>query len=152
MNLINYIFRMYWDFFISALLITFQCIQVQGETRGIFQDCALVFERSQVYCKFSYCEFQTNSVNIFLHVVSKYCIMVEPTKVKSICGWTKPMSPTQVCNVIGLAIYYMQFVQSFATIRTPMTRFTRKEILFEWSESCEVSFLTLKDFLLQILF
>ena len=48
---------------------------------------------------------------------------------------------------MGLAGYYRQFVQSFSTIEAPLTRLTRQDVHFQWSDECEQSFQKLKTLL-----
>ena len=44
----------------------------------------------------------------------------------------------------GLAGYYRKFVEGFSKIAAPLTRLTRKEEPFFWSEACQQSFDELK--------
>ena len=46
-----------------------------------------------------------------------------------------------------MAGYYRQFVQSFSTIAAPLTRLTRQDVRFQWSDECEESSLKLKTLL-----
>ena len=43
-----------------------------------------------------------------------------------------------------MAGYYRKFVEGFSKIATPLTRLTRKEEPFLWSEACQQSFDELK--------
>ncbi|CAN4101575.1 unnamed protein product [Withania somnifera] len=61
--------------------------------------------------------------------------------------WPRPTSVTEVRGFIGPASYYHRFVEGFLTIVTPLTRPTRKDIAFRWSEERESSFVKLKDLL-----
>ncbi|KAF3680008.1 hypothetical protein FXO37_03563 [Capsicum annuum] len=47
-------------------------------------------------------------------------------------------------SFLGLAGYYLRFVEGFSSIVSPMTRLTQKKVKFLWSESCEKSFQELK--------
>ena len=46
---------------------------------------------------------------------------------------------------MGLAGYYRKFVEGFSKIATPLTKLTRKEEKFIWSEACQNSFDELKQ-------
>ena len=46
---------------------------------------------------------------------------------------------------MGLAGYYRRFIKGFSQIALPLTRLTRKDVPFEWTEKCEESFETLKE-------
>jgi hypothetical protein len=45
---------------------------------------------------------------------------------------------------LGLAGYYRRFIERFSTIASPLTKLTRKEVRFVWSEGCEANFRVLK--------
>jgi hypothetical protein len=46
---------------------------------------------------------------------------------------------------LGLVGYYRRFIEGFSTIASPLTKLTRKEVRFVWSEGCEANFRVLKD-------
>ncbi|XP_049413536.1 uncharacterized mitochondrial protein AtMg00860-like [Solanum stenotomum] len=73
--------------------------------------------------------------------------MVDPAKIEAIGDWAKPISVTEIHSFVGLAGYYRRFVEGFSTIATPLTRLTRQDVPFVWSEECERSFLRLKELL-----
>ncbi|WMV29211.1 hypothetical protein MTR67_022596, partial [Solanum verrucosum] len=50
-------------------------------------------------------------------------------------------------SFVGLTSYYRRFVKNFALIATHLTKLTKKEISFEWTEKCEESFQKLKTLL-----
>ena len=76
--------------------------------------------------------------------MSKEGIRVDPAKIEAIRGWTRPTSPTEIRSFVGLAGYYRRFVQSFSTIAASLTRLTRQDVSFQWSDECEQSFQKLK--------
>ncbi len=61
-------------------------------------------------------------------------------KVGAVLDWPRPMTVTKVRSFLGLEGYYRRFVEGFAKLSTPLSRFTRKEIKFIWSEACQQSF------------
>lgn len=48
-------------------------------------------------------------------------------------------------SFLGLIEYYCQFIQGLSSIATPLTRLTRKDKCFVWTDKCESSFKTLKE-------
>ena len=76
--------------------------------------------------------------------MSKEGIRVDPAKIEAVRGWTRPTSPTEIRSFVGLAGYYRRFVQSFSIIAAPLTRLTRQDVSFQWSDECEESFQKLK--------
>ncbi|XP_061971828.1 uncharacterized protein LOC133694346 [Populus nigra] len=47
--------------------------------------------------------------------------------------------------IMGLSGYYLRFIKGFSTIASPLTKLTRKEVRFVWSEECDVSVRELKE-------
>nr|XP_016460916.1 PREDICTED: uncharacterized protein LOC107784318 [Nicotiana tabacum] len=70
--------------------------------------------------------------------------MVDPTKIEAMQKWPRPTSTTEICSFLGLAGYYMHFVQDFSRIVAPLTKLTQKNAKFQWTEECKQSFQKLK--------
>ena len=98
----------------------------------------------RLYAKLSKCPFWLNSVAFLRHIVSAEGISVDPQKVEAILNWKPPTSVTEIRSFLGLAGYYRKFVERFSKIATPLTRLTKKEEPFLWSEACHQSFDELK--------
>jgi len=78
------------------------------------------------------------------HVVSKEGITVDPAKVVSIQDWKVPKNATEVRSFLGLAGYYRKFIKDFAKISAPLTRLTKKNLVFSWDVDCDDAFRRLK--------
>ncbi|XP_049378066.1 LOW QUALITY PROTEIN: uncharacterized protein LOC125842802 [Solanum stenotomum] len=130
MDLMTRVFRPYLDLFVI-----------------VFIDDILTLRDQRLYAKFSKCEFWLESVAFLGHVVSKEGIRVDPAKIEAIRDWHRPTSVTEIRSFVGLAGYYRRFVEGFSTIAAPLTRLTRVDVPFVWSEECEASFLRLKELL-----
>ena len=55
-----------------------------------------------------------------------------------------PTSVAEIRSFMGLAGHYCKFVEGFSKLAAPLTRLTRKEEPFLWSEACHQSFDELK--------
>ena len=104
-----------------------------------------------MYAKLSKCEFWFNEVSFLGHLVSEEGIRVNPRKIEVIIEWKPLRNVTEVHSFLGLAGYYRRFVKGFSMTATPMTRLLQKNVKFEWSEKCQVSFDKLKAFLTKAL-
>ena len=51
---------------------------------------------------------------------------------------------TEIRSFLGLVGYYRKFVEGFSNLAAPLTKLTRKEEKFIWSEACQQSFNELK--------
>ena len=61
---------------------------------------------------------------------------MDPQKVEAILNWKPPTNATEIRSFLGLTGYYRKFVEGFLKIAVPLTRLTRKEESFLWSEAC----------------
>ncbi|XP_028802960.1 uncharacterized protein LOC114758115 [Neltuma alba] len=78
------------------------------------------------------------------HVVSAEGVAVDPSKVDAVLKWETPKSVTEVRSFVGLAGYYRRFIKGFSQIAMPLTKLTKKDQPFIWSEKCEAAFQELK--------
>ena len=63
-----------------------------------------------------------------------------PKKVAAVVNWGSPRNAAEIRSFLGLAGYYRRFVKGFSTISSPLTKLTRKDVQFVWTEECEKSF------------
>ena len=86
-------------------------------------------------------------MSILGHLVSEEGIRVDPRNIEVINEWKPPRNVTKVCSFLGLVGYYRRFTKGFPMTEAPMIRLLQKNVKFEWSEKCQVSFDKLKAFL-----
>ncbi|XP_027186256.1 uncharacterized mitochondrial protein AtMg00860-like [Cicer arietinum] len=79
------------------------------------------------------------------HVISKNGIEVDPSKVRAVVGWKQLEIITNIRSFVGLTSYYRRFIEGFYKILSPLTRLTKKDQPFAWTEDCEASFRLLKE-------
>ena len=65
---------------------------------------------------------------------------MDPEKVKAIRFWTAPKTKKEIRAFLGFANYYRIFIKDFAVMAGPITRLTKKNAEFEWTEACEKGF------------
>ena len=65
------------------------------------------------------------------HLISFSGIQPLPEKLGSIKNMPVPRSPKEVKQFLGLAGYYCRFIPRFLDLSRPLTRLTRKDVLFE---------------------
>jgi hypothetical protein len=103
----------------------------------------LVLQKLQdhrLYAKLSKCEFWLKPVAYLGHIISKGGIFVDPSKVQDILGWNAPTSVRDIRSFLGLAGYYLRFIEGFSKITKPMTEFLEKDKKFKWTPTFEASF------------
>ena len=77
--------------------------------------------------------------------MSRDGISVDPCKVEAVLNWKQPSTPTEVRSFLGLAGYYRRFIKDFSKISLPLTKLTRKEAKFDWTEKCQSAFQQLQQ-------
>ena len=65
-------------------------------------------------------------------------------KVVAVQDWKTPRNATEVRSFLGLAGFYRKFIRDFAKISAPLTRLTKKNLVFNWDFDCELAFQHLK--------
>ena len=146
MDLMNRVFGPYLDKFIIAFIDDILVYSSSKEEHAEHLRIILQNLREhQLYAKFIKCQFWLDRVAFLGHVVSAKGISADPQKIEAIVDWKPPTNVTQVRSFLGLASYYRKFVEGFSKIATPLTKLTRKEEKFIWSEACQNSFDELKQ-------
>ncbi|XP_017628564.1 uncharacterized protein LOC108471461 [Gossypium arboreum] len=83
--------------------------------------------------------------------LSKYGIRVDPKKIETIVQWKALRNVSDVHSFLGLAGYYLRFVNGFSKIALPMTKLLQKNVPFVWDDQCQESFEKLKQMLTKAL-
>ena len=71
-------------------------------------------------------------------------VSVDLEKVEAIMSWERLKSVFEISSFLGLVWHYRRFIEDFSQLAALMTRLTRKEVKFEWNDSCEKTFHELK--------
>nr|GFB34748.1 putative reverse transcriptase domain-containing protein [Tanacetum cinerariifolium] len=89
------------------------------------------FKEEKLYAKFSKYEFWIPKVQFLGHVIDSRCIHVDTAKIESIKDWASPKTPTEICQLLGLAGYYQRFIKGFLKIAKSITKLIHKSIKFD---------------------
>ena len=106
-----------------------------------------IFQRlreANLKLKPSKCIFVHKTVEFLGHVVSSKGVQPNPSKVDLIKSFLPPKNTKQVKQFLGLAGYYRRFINNFAQIATPLTTLLRKHVPYNWMQTCQEAFDTLK--------
>jgi len=146
MDLMNRVFSPYLDKFVVVFIddiLVYSKNEVEHEEH--LRIVLKTLEENQLYAKLSKCEFWLEKVAFLGHVISKEGVSVDPSKIEAVTKWKSPKNVSEIRSFLGLAGYYRRFVKDFSKIAKPLTSLMRKENRFNWDESCEKAFLTLKE-------
>jgi len=82
-------------------------------------------------------------------VIGPEGIKMEEEKVKEVLEWLTLKCIKDVQKFLGLANYYRQFIQGFASIVRPLHDMVKKDRKWEWTEKQERTFEELKKRFMQ---
>ncbi|RWS03246.1 retrovirus-related Pol polyprotein from transposon 297-like protein [Dinothrombium tinctorium] len=103
------------------------------------------FRNANLTLKPSKCVFFVNTVRYLGYVISDSGISPDPEKVKAVQEFPRPKDINNVRQFIGLASYYRKFIKNFSKTAEPLTRLTKKNENFYWSQEQEKAFEELKN-------
>lgn len=88
----------------------------------------------RLYAKLEKCDFLLEKIALFRHVMSKDGLAVVPLKIKVIVNWQSRKNAIRIRSFLGLGGYYIRFVEGFSKISTLLTKLTRKNVSFAWTQ------------------
>ena len=95
------------------------------------------------------CSFFKKHIQYLGHLVSERGFEPLPEKLESIRKMPAPRTAKEVKQFLGLIGYYRKFVPRFAVISRPLTKLTRHNVVFEWTEQCSKAFNHLRELLME---
>ena len=119
-------------------------------TADHLRDLAEVFEllsAANLKLKSTKCEFMKESVELLGYVVSRDGITPTPEKSRAIRELAAPRNLKSLRSFLGLANYYRQCMEAYATVAEPLFELTRKGVDFEWTDRRQAAFDALKGML-----
>ena len=69
---------------------------------------------------------------------------MDPQKIEVVVSWKPPKNVSEVRSFLCLAGCYRKFVEGFSKIAAPLTKLTRKDVKYDWVDTCQQSFEELK--------
>ncbi|EIW71197.1 hypothetical protein TREMEDRAFT_26998 [Tremella mesenterica DSM 1558] len=90
------------------------------------------------------CEWSSNEVKFLGYVIGHERIEMDQEKVKAILEWGEPMTVRDTQVFLGFANFYRRFIKGFSHIVGPLTRLTRKDQAWNWTQECQKAFDDLK--------
>jgi hypothetical protein len=145
-HFINDVLRPYLDIFITAYL---DDILIYSDNLNDHRNYVLkvleVLSEAGLYLKLEKYQFHWQEVKYLGFIISTSSIKIDPAKVTTIQEWPIPWNVKDVQSFLGFANFYWCFVQGYSNIVAPMTRLTRKNTHFVWSDKCSWSFESLKQ-------
>jgi len=103
-----------------------------------------LLRKNGLYAKLSKCSFMQEETEFLGHVVSKNGIHTSAGHVKAITEWPTPKKQKDVQQFVGLAQFYHQYIDGFASIAFPLTSLLGEGTPFSWGKDQVRAFTALK--------
>lgn len=144
-RLMNKILGPYYDQFVISYLDDILIYSKTIEEHRVHVDTVLgELEKHRLYVKPSKCEWALPEVEFCGHVIGKEGIRISPKKMETIKSWSRPRNTTEIRSFLGLANYFLEFVDGYADIALPLSELQSDKKPFEWTEAQEQAFIKLK--------
>jgi len=104
-----------------------------------------LLRKNGLYVKLSKCSFMQQETEFLGHTISKDGIHTSGGLVRAIREWPRPQKQKDVQQFVGLAQFYHQYIDNFASICLPLTALLGEGVPFSWTEEQEQAFTTLKE-------
>jgi hypothetical protein len=104
---------------------------------------------NQLFCKSSKCSFHVDTVDYLGLVISPKGISMEEKKVQAVKEWPVPQNIKQVQSFLGFANFLRRFVANYSTLARPLHNRTHKDAKWEWGETEQKSFDSIKEAICQ---
>ena len=146
MNLMNSLFREYWDKFLQVFLDDILIYSRMQEEHKEYLRLVLQCLREHKLCtRLSKCPFFQLEIHYLGHVITRDGIVVDPINIEPIIEWPTQTNLHEVHSFIGLAGYYRIFVEGFSKNASPIMELRKNNKKFVWTELCEEAFTKIKQ-------
>ena len=95
---------------------------------------------AQLKLKKSKCSFFKKELYYLGHLLTIGGVKPQIEMVKAIHEMKPPVNPKGVRGFLGLVGYYRKFINRFADAARPLTKLTRKDSKFIWTDECQTGF------------
>ncbi|GJV91572.1 putative reverse transcriptase domain-containing protein [Tanacetum coccineum] len=132
MDLMNRVCKPYLDKFVIVFIDDILVYSKDKEEHGKNLKIILELLKKEIlYAKFSKCDFWLDSIQFLSYVIDNKGVHVDLAKIEAIKNWATPMTPTEVRQFLGLASYYLRFIEGSSMISKPLTKLTQKDKKYE---------------------
>ena len=97
-----------------------------------------------LFAKLEKCKFHLDSIEYLGYCLSPEGLTMSLDKIQTILDWPEPRKVKDIQSFLGFANFYRRFIFNYSDIVVPLTRLTRKDAPWNFSEDCRHSFNALK--------
>lgn len=94
------------------------------------------------------CQFFLKEVTFLGHKCTQHGILPDDTKIDKVLNYPKPDNADSARRFVAFCNYYRRFIKKFTHHAYHITRLTKKDVKFHWSQECDDAFHYLKNSLI----
>ncbi|GJY07528.1 putative reverse transcriptase domain-containing protein [Tanacetum coccineum] len=118
MDLMNRVCKPYLDKFVIVFIDDILIYSRNKEEHANHLRIILeLLRKEKLYAKFSKCDFWIRIVQFLGHLINSKGLHVDPAKIESEKNLHIQLTPTEVCQFLGLAGYYRRFIEAFQLLK-----------------------------------
>ena len=102
-------------------------------------------QNNNLFLNLDKCTFKAKEVDYLGMIVSKNQIRMDPAKLEEIRDWPTPTTVKQVQSFLGFRNFYRKFIGHYADIVRPLNDLTKKDLVWNWTDTCQEAFEKLKE-------
>ena len=125
---------MYW----RGILVYLDDVLVHAKTFGeALNNLRVVLERlraADLTLNLDKCDFFPRAIKYLGYIVEEGAIRPNPKKIEALRNAKIPTNVSEVRSLLGLAGFYRQFIPHYSAKAEPLTRLTKKDIPFAWTD------------------
>ena len=92
------------------------------------------------------CAFGVPASKLLGFIVSRRGIDIDTSKIKAIQELLPPKTKKEVMNFVGRLNYISRFIAQYTVVCEPIFKLLKKDALTKWTEECETTFDTIKNY------
>jgi len=115
-----------------------------GILRKVFQR----LRERNLKLKMKKCHFMKSSVKYLGYIINGEGRHVDPEKTEVIQKYPVPTSVAELKTFLGISTFCRRFVKDFAMIAAPLYYLTRKGVIWNWTNECQLAFEKIKQVLI----
>jgi len=119
--------------------------ETEEEHNKIVTEIIRRLEKNNLYVKLEKCKWKVKKVGFLGVIIGPDGIKMEKEKVKGVLEWPTPKCVKDVQKFLGLANYYCQFIEGFASVVRPLHDMVKKDKKWDWTKRQEKVFKELKE-------
>ncbi|XP_031108696.1 uncharacterized protein LOC116013188 [Ipomoea triloba] len=143
--LMNHVFK---PLLRKSVLVFFDDILVYSSDLGThwshLKEVLQLMRKHKLLAKLSKCSFAKKEVEYLGHIISEDGLHTDPSKLKAVAEWPKPVLVKGLRGFLGLTGYYRRFIKAYGIISRPLICMLKKNS-FQWNEEAEIAFEKLKQ-------